>query len=171
VPFDIVSGELRPDHPPVKMANGPPMESDEFFALQMRQASNVIIAVTTESRAAFSISHQCDGAADITTEKDPDGILRRAQLFKTYRSQWHQAFRQAEAQFGIDLNHARVEPGRIVFSGGKEREDIRVLLDKDGNFDLADFVVTKSRRAWREKPNRLPRNGCGTWESCWLRKS
>ena len=46
IAFDIILGELRPDHPLVQMADGRTVESDEFFALQMRRASNVVIAVT-----------------------------------------------------------------------------------------------------------------------------
>ena len=43
VALDIILGELRPDHPPVQMADGRLMESDDFFALQMRRANNVIL--------------------------------------------------------------------------------------------------------------------------------
>ena len=42
IAFDILFGELRSDHPPVQMADGRFVESDEFFALQMQQASNYI---------------------------------------------------------------------------------------------------------------------------------
>ena len=41
VAFDVLFGELRRDHPPVQMADGSLMESDDFFALQMRHAGNV----------------------------------------------------------------------------------------------------------------------------------
>ena len=36
IAFDVLFGELRPDHPPVQMADGSIIESDDFFALQMR---------------------------------------------------------------------------------------------------------------------------------------
>ena len=49
VAFDVLFGELRPDHPPVQMADGSLMESDDFFALQMRRAGNVILAATPET--------------------------------------------------------------------------------------------------------------------------
>ena len=48
IAFDVLFGELRPDHPAVQMADGSLMESDDFFALQMRNAGNVIIAFTPE---------------------------------------------------------------------------------------------------------------------------
>src|SRR5665213_4518484 len=48
VAFDVLFGELRPDHPPVQMADGSLIESDEFFALQERRAKNVLLAVTPD---------------------------------------------------------------------------------------------------------------------------
>jgi CHASE2 domain-containing sensor protein len=45
VAFDVLFGELRHDHPPVQMADGSLMESDDFFALQMHRAGNVLLAV------------------------------------------------------------------------------------------------------------------------------
>ncbi len=48
IAFDVVFGELRPDHPNVQLADTNFWDSDFFFATQMRQASNVIIALTKE---------------------------------------------------------------------------------------------------------------------------
>jgi len=44
VALDVIFGELRPD-PLVQMADGEFLESDEFLALQMQRAKNVILAV------------------------------------------------------------------------------------------------------------------------------
>ncbi len=52
VAFDVQFGELRPDHPPVQMADGSLMDSDDFFALQCRLAGNVILAATPDAGAA-----------------------------------------------------------------------------------------------------------------------
>jgi len=38
IAFDVLFGELRPDHAPVQMADGSTIESDDFFALQMGRA-------------------------------------------------------------------------------------------------------------------------------------
>ena len=48
VAFDVLFGELRPDHPPVQLADGGIIESDDFFAQQMRHAGNVLIARTPD---------------------------------------------------------------------------------------------------------------------------
>ncbi len=140
VAFDIIFGELRPDHPPVRMADGSYMESDAFFALQLQLARNGVIAFTKEVKPPALFLTNALAAGDITTEKDPDGILRRVQAFRVYTN-WHMAFRKAEKEFGLDLDKARVEPGQILLRQGKEI--IRVPLDNDGNFDLADFVGDK----------------------------
>jgi class 3 adenylate cyclase/CHASE2 domain-containing sensor protein len=140
--FDIIFGELRLDHPDVEMANGAFTNSDDFFALQMRRTSNSIIAVTKEVVPPALFLTNALVAGDITTEKDSDGILRRVQAFRVYRSGWHQVFRQAADEFGIDLNQAQVKAGRLTFPQG-DGKDITVPLDAEGNFDLADLIGDK----------------------------
>lgn len=84
VAFDVIFGELRPDQPPVQMADGSLPESDEFFALQMKRASNVVIAITQEVTPPPLFLTNAAGAGDISTDKDTfDGILRRAKAFRT----------------------------------------------------------------------------------------
>src|SRR5205085_4994363 len=114
VAFDIVFGELRPDHPPVQVGTNFP-DSDEFFGAQMRRASNVVIALTKEVTPPPLFLTNAMAVGDITTEKDPDGILRRVQVFRFYTN-WHNAFLQVEAdpEYGIDLTHALVEPNDVV---------------------------------------------------------
>src|SRR5204862_8322595 len=106
IAFDVIFGELRPDHPMVTMANGNYVESDEFFGLQMRRASNVVIALAEVTPPALFLTNAA-ALGDIFTEKDPDGILRRARAFRMYRN-WHPAFRQVEddPEYGIDLSKA-----------------------------------------------------------------
>ena len=80
VAFDVLFGELRHDHPAVEMANGSSvMESYNFFALQMRRAGNVLIpdyARRVTLPGLFATNALALG--DISTDKDSDGILRRA---------------------------------------------------------------------------------------------
>ena len=143
VAFDVVFGELRPDHPLVQMGDGALLESDEFLALQMRRASNTILATTSDLMLPELFRTNAAAMGDISTEKDSDGILRRVRAFRTYR-RWHPLFLQVQAdpEMGIDLRRARVEPGKIVLprSDGSE---IPVPLDADGNFELADFAGDK----------------------------
>jgi class 3 adenylate cyclase/CHASE2 domain-containing sensor protein len=140
VAFDVIFGELRSDHPKVKMADGRWLASDEFLALQMRRATNVILAVPPDLTPPPLFLTNALASGDISTQKDyPEGILRRARAFRACRK-WHLAFQQAEAnsEYGVDLGQALVEPDRVVLPrrGG---DGITVPLDRDGNFNLPDF--------------------------------
>ena len=140
VALDVIFGELRPFDSPVRMADQSLVESDDFFALQMRRANNVILAVPPDLTPPSLFLTNAFALGDISTHKDyPDGVLRRAQAFRVIRK-WHFAFRQVAAnpEFGVDLDQARVESGQVVLPrhGG---DDIKVPLDREGNFDLADF--------------------------------
>jgi class 3 adenylate cyclase len=146
IAFDVIFGELRPDQAPVQVGTNF-LESDEFFASQMRRASNVIIALTKEVTPPRLLLTNAMAVGDITTEKDPDGILRRVKIFRVYTN-WHSAFQQIEAdpEYGVDLNNAIVEPRRLVLRR-QGADDIKIPLDEDGNFDLADIAGGPSRKA------------------------
>ena len=147
VAFDILFGELRSDHPSVRLADGVSyQESDEFFASEMRQAGNVVIATTPEVVPPGLFLASASSVGDISAEKDGDGILRRAKAFRVYRH-WHEAFRQMEADpdYAVDLRAARIFRNQIVLPRPRELGDITVPLDADGNFDVADFWGDKLR--------------------------
>jgi class 3 adenylate cyclase/CHASE2 domain-containing sensor protein len=157
VAFDVLFGELRPDHAPVQLGGTNLPDSDEWFAGQMRRASNVIIALTKEVTPPSLFLTNAIAVGDITTENDPDGILRRVEVFRLYTN-WHNAFKQVEANpdYAVDLTNAIVEPNQITLKRPKDLGDIKIPLDQDGNFDLADFGGGASgkarpftvRRAW-----------------------
>jgi len=124
----------------VRMADNSVLEADDFFALQMRLAHNVILPVPPDLTPPSLFLTNAAALADISALKDyPEGVLRRARAFRVWR-QWHWAFRQvaADPDYGVDLDKARVEPGQIVLPRAGA-DAIRVPLDRDGNFDLADF--------------------------------
>jgi len=140
VALDVIFDGLRPRDNPVRMGNNTDMESDRFFAVQMRRAGNVILAMPQGLTPPLWFRTNAFALGDITTHKDPpEGVLRRAQAFRVITN-WHFAFRQvaADPDLGLDLDRARVEGGQVVLprlSG----DDIKVPLDREGNFDLADF--------------------------------
>jgi class 3 adenylate cyclase/CHASE2 domain-containing sensor protein len=141
--FDVLFGELRRDHAPVSMADGQLIESDEYFGQQMRAANNVVLAAESGMVPPRLFRTNALSLGDITATKDPDGILRRAKAFRTYRK-WHPCFQTVEDDpgFGVDLNKARVEPGMIVLPRSNG-DVIKVPLNQEGKFDLADFVGSK----------------------------
>ena len=139
--LDIVFGELRSDQPPVQLGNGAiGEESDEFLATQMRRAGNVLLAVTPQVIPPNLFMTNAASVGDISADKDPDGILRRAKAFRVYR-RWHEAFRQIEAdpEYAVDLRLAHVEPRQVILPRPPELGDIKVPLDSDGNFNVSDF--------------------------------
>ena len=139
VGFDVLLGELRDDHASVAMANGEVLESDVVFAQAIRRANNVVIAATTDLPPPRLFRTNASAVGDISADKDADGILRRARAFRMY-PRLHAAFRQVEAdpEMGIDLSRARREPGFIVLPRSNG-EEIKVPVDADNNFELADF--------------------------------
>ena len=143
VGLDVIFAERRFDHPAVHMADGTWLDSDDFFGLQMRRASNVIIAITKDVRPPPVFATNALALGDISTEKDADGVLRVARAFRT-NCIWHFAFQKVEADpdYGVDLSRARAEPGRIVLPR-VGAEDIIVPLDNDGNFELSAFFGSK----------------------------
>jgi hypothetical protein len=58
--------------------------------------------------------------------------------FQLYR-QWHSLFLQAEAEYGVNLAEARIEPNRILLSL-PDGSSLPVQLDEHGNFSVADFI-------------------------------
>lgn len=143
VGFDVIFGELRGDHhAPVVMANGDLVESDDYFARTMRDAGNVIIAYTPDLPPPSLFATNCADMGDISTEKDVDGVLRRARAFQLYTN-WHPAFQLAESDYGFNLSQARIEPGKItlVRTNETEIEEITIALDTENQFDLADFIA------------------------------
>jgi len=142
--FDVLFGELRPDHFPVQMAGGGLEESDDFFAWQMRQASNVVLAVTPEVAPPSLFATNALTLGDISTEKDPDGILRRVKAFRDFR-QWHPLFYKlaADPEISADLDHARFAPGKILLPQTGTTNVIEIPVDAENNFRLADFVGDK----------------------------
>ncbi len=143
VALDVIFGELRDDHPSVHMADGQFVESDDYFAHALHRAGNAILAVTPDITPPDLFATNALALGDISTDKDSDGILRRAILFRTYR-RWHPLFKQVEADagFGIDLGQARLVSGNIVLPRSNG-EVIEVPVDADNNFELSAFLGDK----------------------------
>ena len=142
VALDVIFGELRPDHASVQLNNNNLVDSDQFFAEQMKKAGNTILALTTDKLPPALFRTNALALADITTEKDPDGILRRVKVFRTYNDEWHPIFRQLESEYGVDLNQVKIDPDRVVFRT-RDGEEKQLELDKHGTFDVADFLGNK----------------------------
>ncbi len=138
VAFDVMFGEPRTDHGGVGV-NGTVVESDEFFAQRLAAAGNVILAADRGMLPIPLFATNAVAVGDISAEKDPDGVLRRARAFQTYRL-WHPLFLQAAEEYGVDLTRAKLEPHRILLTQSDGTEIPPIELDDQGRFALADFI-------------------------------
>ena len=146
ISFDVLFGELRPDHAAVVMQDGATtMESDDFFAVKMHEAGNVILPSTPLVTPPDLFTTNCLAVGDILTDKDSDGVLRRV---KTYNRKWNPAFKSAARQLGFNLDQAVILPDRITLKA-KGNSDVVVPLNKDGDFDLTDFVGDQIPPGWK----------------------
>jgi class 3 adenylate cyclase/CHASE2 domain-containing sensor protein len=136
IAFDVLFGELRPDHGRVMLANGNTVESDDFFANKIWRSGNVITAFTPETVPADLFATNSLALGDISTEQDSDGVLRR---IKSFNLEWHPAFKSAEDQLGVDLDHAVTMPDKIILPIPGVT-NLTIKLDRDGNFDMAEIV-------------------------------
>jgi class 3 adenylate cyclase/CHASE2 domain-containing sensor protein len=134
VAFDVLFGELRHDHPPVQMADGSLMESDDFFALQMRRAGNVLLAVEPGLVPPDLFLTNAFALGDISTEKDPDGVLRRVKAFRFVR-RWHPLIENAAQKNGLSLNDILIEKYRIILLL-KDGRTLEIPLDGNGEMDI-----------------------------------
>ena len=134
VAFDVLFGELRHDHPPVQMADGSLMESDDFFALQMHRAGNVILAVEPGLVPPDLFLTNALAPGDISTERDSDGVLRRARAFDS-QGIWDMGIVLAALELNLDLAHPDLDlaHGRITLHGAKGVERV-IPVDRDGYF-------------------------------------
>ncbi|HTB83250.1 MAG TPA: adenylate/guanylate cyclase domain-containing protein [Candidatus Sulfotelmatobacter sp.] len=144
VSFDVLFGELRPDHPPVQLADGSLIESDEYFAAQSYRAGNVLLAGTPEVVPPDLFITNAVALGDISTEKDSDGILRRARAFNDIR-RWHYLIQKlAELpEVKAELSRAAFVPGKILIPQNGTTNIIEIPVDADNNFQVADFIGDK----------------------------
>jgi class 3 adenylate cyclase/CHASE2 domain-containing sensor protein len=142
--FDVLFGELRHDHPPVQMADGSLMESDDFFALQMRRAGNVLLAVEPGLVPPDLFLTNAFALGDISTEKDSDGVLRRVKAFRFVR-RWHPLIENAAQKNGLSLSDILIEKDRIILPV-KDGQPLEIPLDGNGEMDI------KSRKALAGQP-------------------
>jgi class 3 adenylate cyclase len=134
VAFDVLFGELRRDHPPVQMTDGSLMESDAFFALQMRRAGNVLLAVEPDLVPPDLFLTNALAPGDISTERDSDGVLRRVRAFDN-QGVWDMGIVLAALELNLDLAHPDLDlaHGRITLHGANGVKRV-IPVDRNGYF-------------------------------------
>jgi class 3 adenylate cyclase/CHASE2 domain-containing sensor protein len=140
VGLDIFFSELRPDHPAVNTPNGP-MNSDAFFAQELKRAGNVVLGADRAVVPHPLFRASASAIGDIATERDFDGVLRRINAFHDYRI-WHLGI-GLEAQLNNwDLTRAEVQSNQIVFPAPNVGH-FTLPLTEDGLFALSEVTRVK----------------------------
>jgi len=176
VGFDVIFGELRPDHAPIQVnhemypdldpflqklhtRSSPTqigvntlVDSDDFLAWQLHSGSNAVIAADKGILPARLFRNEAFAMGDISADRDSDGVLRRARAFKIYRI-WHPLFEQAASEFGLNLDQAVFKPGKVVLPRiANDGDPVEIPLAADGTFDPVDFAGPKAANIPRAKP-------------------
>ena len=167
--FDVIFGELNTSDSPVFMPDKTTMESDDFFAMQMQKAGNVIIAAEAEPigknlSAEEKSAHESQrvfppplfetnamAIGDIVADSDSDGVLRRARAFiddAEHGRRWHMGILLAAKELGLDLQHAIREPGRLILNSTKGFQRI-IPIDDEGFFYINWSITAKDPRLTR----------------------
>ena len=149
VAFDVLFGELRPDHPPVQMADGSLIESDDFFAWQMHRAGNVLVPVTPDVMPPDLFVTNALALGDISTERDSDGVLRRVRAFR-YVRHWHPLIENAAKKRGLSLSNILVNKDRIILPL-PDGQTLEIPLDGNGDMDIKNRNAADGRPA-KAKP-------------------
>lgn len=132
------------------------LPSDVFFAQQLTNANNVVLAAFGETgingdwkvelpndrlrSAAFKVGHA-------TADADEDGILRRAAIFKTDKEHgriWHMAIVMAAKALDIDLDKSTVTSNRVIFRDAAGNVIREMPVDREG------FFYINWRLAWND---------------------
>ncbi len=137
--FDVIFGELRHDHPQVIIStNQAPRSSDEFFATCLSAAGNVVIATSDGLAPNPLFLGSARTLGDISSEKDSDGVLRRAKAFRTVRF-WHTVIERYAARYGFNPELAIKEGAKLSIEGSTNEYLLRIPLDPENNFDITAF--------------------------------
>lgn len=134
VAFDVLFADVRKDHAPVELPDGTTMASDDYFALQLRRAGNVILGALPGTVPPAEFRRSAAALGDIAAVRDSDGILRRTKAFEDYVI-WHNAIIEAHSVF----DGLAYDTNAIIFPGpGDERT--RIPIAPDGTFELAKLL-------------------------------
>lgn len=137
--FDVLFGELRHDHPSVVVSsNRAPLSSDEFFATRLREAGNVAIATSDGLAPNPLFLGSAKLLGDISSERDSDGVLRRARAFREVRL-WHTVIEQYAARYGFDPNDAIAGRVTLPIIGSTQTLTVQIPLAEDRSYDINAF--------------------------------
>ena len=138
IAFDVLFGELRHDHLPIQIqSNAPPVLPDEFFADRVRAAGNVSLAASSDLMPHRLFRDAAARLGDISTDRDTDGVLRRARAFQDKRI-YHPVIERLAQAYDFKLDQAKVTPGKELVLV-REKERLAIPLQTNNFFDITEF--------------------------------
>lgn len=153
VGFDVIFAEKRSDQKVDFVDPGPPPKtnsvySDWIFANDLRDSGIAILSADSEVMPHPMFATNASAVANITVDRDIDGVVRRDMPFKDYRD-WNPILRTFAQLDGIILNDTKFESNQITFfratyndgkNGEKIRESLILPVDRDGMIDTTNCV-------------------------------
>jgi len=151
IAFDVLFSGLNFNDNPVLMPGNTTMESDDFFAMQMKKSGNVILAaegssiqknLSEEAKSGRELQRvyppplfatNAMAIGNIAADSDSDGVLRQARAFiddPEYGRQWHMGILLAAKELDLDLAHAVQESGRLILKSPTGVQRIIPIDDK-----------------------------------------
>jgi class 3 adenylate cyclase/CHASE2 domain-containing sensor protein len=146
--FDILLSELHASNnaTAIKLPGGELIQSDAYFAEQLRRHTNAILAAGDGLLPAMVFRTNAWAIGDISPAFDADGILRRIKPF-TYYTNWNEVLETIARVNDWDLTASRVERDGIHILNSKgepvlddDKKPFIVLLDAQGNFNITNYV-------------------------------
>jgi len=141
------------------------MESDDFFALQLRQAEMSSWPSLPNCAARF-IRHQRAALGDIFgPTRIPTARSAAPKRFMFYR-RWHPLLRNAAAQFGPQSSTGAIAPEKFFCRKPATTNVITVPVDEENNSNWQILSATNWRLGVAPKARALTdMNASGTWAS------
>jgi class 3 adenylate cyclase/CHASE2 domain-containing sensor protein len=140
VAFDVLFAERRTDQPQVQLPDRSTIPSDEYFARQLTDSGNAILAADKGLLPAPLFKTNAWRIGNISADKDLDNVVRRSQAFAEYKD-WHWIINQVAGAYSLNLPKTREEPGKITFYRMDTTEKpIVFTTDSQGMIDTTEVV-------------------------------
>ena len=141
--FDVIF-ELLDETATVALPDGAETNSDGFFADQLRQAGNVVLASEVEGSIfpAELFRTNASAMANIYTARDSDGVLRRVKAFTEYRD-WHPEVDSLIRDLDLDPAGVELKSDRIVFPYNETDDVFELPLNPDGSAPFEDYSLER----------------------------
>jgi len=139
VAFDVLFPELRGGDPLVSLPDGTTISSDRYFARQIKESGDVILGADQDLLPARMFRTNAWRVANISVQRDGDGVLRRARAYQDYRL-WHPFIEQIAYEWGLNLSKTIIETNQITFARQIKGETIVFPLDESGEIATTNLT-------------------------------